>query len=164
MLWTWFCKYVDLYLTWNSFQSMKLYWEDFFRIVASLSCSAPPHVKNGLLSEWSISFLSPCPLLGPLGATNEHIQPPCISKGEKCCWIHCILWWQNSQRYQCSEYSCLFYYIFRYSDAEIIIDMLIYKISSIYIYIIYLLNRYLLNIYLFICFFVCFLALSPEQT
>lgn len=111
-----------------------------------------------------ISFLSPCPLLGPLGATNEHIQPPCISKGEKCCWIHCILWWQNSQRYQCSEYSCLFYYIFRYSDAEIIIDMLIYKISSIYIYIIYLLNRYLLNIYLFICFFVCFLALSPEQT
>lgn len=54
MLWTWFCKYVDLYLTWNSFQSMKLYWEDFFRIVASLSCSAPPHVKNGLLSEWSV--------------------------------------------------------------------------------------------------------------
>ena len=80
-----------------------------------------------------ISFLSPCPLLGPLGATNELIQPPCISKGEKCYWIHCILWWQNSQRYQCSEYSCLFYYIFRYTDAEIIIDMLIYKISSIYI-------------------------------
>ena len=77
-----------------------------------------------------ISCLSPSLFQGFSVPLMNSSDLACISKGLDM--LHCILGWRNSQRYRCSDNSCLFHYILRNTDAAIIIAMLLYKVSYTY--------------------------------